>query len=95
MPQLIATISGHRAQQAAFLRTVQSRASDAAAPLPATTDSEGIPAELLGVDPPGMAAAAEVPAERIAAQEEAMQRGSILLETPLIRTVFVDPPVQD
>lgn len=71
MPALIATLSGHKAQSAAVLRAVQSRQAE---PIPAVRPAESIPAALLESDPPGMAAAEDVPKNRIAAQERRMEQ---------------------
>lgn len=85
MAVLIPTISGHKAQQGAFLRQVQGR--DAAV-IPSAIETGGISAELLGVDAPGMTAAAQVPAERIADQEAAQQNP--VIESAPLRTVTAD-----
>lgn len=87
MAVLIPTISGHRAQQGALLRQAQARQASL---IPLGSGGEVVPAALLGVDPPGQAVASQVPAHRIAAQEEAMRQSPVLEESPPLRTAEVD-----
>lgn len=82
----IVTVSGHKLQSAALLRQVQARAS---VPIPAPSPSESIPAERLESPPPGMAAAEDVPARLLRAQQKQMeQAASVAKPRAPLRTVI-------